>query len=205
VSISWVVKLGGSLYRSEQLTLWLEALAESGVVVVPGGGPFADQVRMAQEHWRFGDKTAHVMAILAMAQYGLMLTGLSPRLRTASDFRELSAMAEMGESIVWVPELSRLAEMDVRASWSVTSDSLSAWLAGRLGARRLLLVKSAEVPGGRIEPAQLAANGLVDQAFPGMIGGASYETWWCGPLAHFRLKEGFQHPETTFTRIVPGR
>lgn len=205
MSISWVVKLGGSLYRSEQLTLWLEALAESGVVVVPGGGPFADQVRMAQEHWRFDDRTAHVMAILAMAQYGLMLAGLCPRLRAASDFRELSAMAEMGDSIVWVPELSRLAEMDVRVSWNVTSDSLAAWLAGRLGARRLLLVKSAEVPGGQIEPAQLAAKGLVDQAFPGMIGGASYETWLCGPRDPSRLDEGLRRPETRFTRLDPGR
>ena len=37
LSIPWVVKLGGSVALSADLPLWLEALAESPVVVVPGG------------------------------------------------------------------------------------------------------------------------------------------------------------------------
>lgn len=202
--IDWVVKLGGSLYRSERLPLWLRAMAGASAVVVPGGGPFADQVRLAQTRWRFGDETAHAMAILAMAQYGLMLAGLCPELRAAAGLPELRALAGAGQAAVWVPEPSGLAGIEVKASWEVTSDSLAAWLAGRLGARRLLLVKAAEISHARVEAARLAAQGLIDPAFPGMIEGASYEAWLCGPGRLSRLEEGLRRPEAWFARLVPG-
>src|SRR3546814_1733087 len=82
----WVVKLGGSLAGGPELTGWLDALAAGGgsIVLVPGGGPFADAVRTMQRRWSFGDATAHHLALLAMEQYGLMLAGLQPVLRPAA-------------------------------------------------------------------------------------------------------------------------
>ena len=61
--------------------LWLDGLttlftAWLKVVVVPGGGPFADAVRTAQGLWQFSDEVAHVMAIGAMDQFGRMLCGI---------------------------------------------------------------------------------------------------------------------------------
>ncbi|HCC82688.1 MAG TPA: delta 1-pyrroline-5-carboxylate synthetase, partial [Methylophaga sp.] len=73
----YVVKLGGSLYHTAELKSWLTLLEQTAlnesVVIVPGGGPFADMVRQAQQLHKFDDQHAHHMAILAMAQYGLML------------------------------------------------------------------------------------------------------------------------------------
>ena len=42
-----VVKLGGSVVRSPELDAWLDALAKGAgrIVVVPGGGALADEVR----------------------------------------------------------------------------------------------------------------------------------------------------------------
>ena len=75
-----VVKLGGSLSQSDALIKCLNSIeqryAGSAVVIVPGGGAFADQVRMAQQHWQFNDETAHRMAILAMQQMALLMNGL---------------------------------------------------------------------------------------------------------------------------------
>jgi aspartokinase-like uncharacterized kinase len=73
-----VVRLGGSHAFSPWLRPWLAAIraAAGGVVVVPGGGPFADAVRLAQTAMGFDDLAAHRMALLAMAQYGLALAGL---------------------------------------------------------------------------------------------------------------------------------
>ncbi len=80
-----IVKLGGSLARSERLTAWLDSLAEAAgeVVVVPGGGPFAERVREMQQRWRFDDPTAHHLALLAMEQFGRMLAVLRPGLAPA--------------------------------------------------------------------------------------------------------------------------
>ncbi|MEK0083181.1 aspartate/glutamate/uridylate kinase [Benzoatithermus flavus] len=164
----WVVKLGGSLHDAPSLQAWLCRLVElpgPPRVVVPGGGPFADAVRELQPRLGFGDLPAHRMAILAMQQYGLHLQALEPRLDLAETEAELLA----ARAAVWLPW--RLAGRDATlpASWDVTSDSLACWLAVRLGATALVLVKSAETPAGSHAPEALAAAGLLDPAFPGFV------------------------------------
>ncbi len=164
----WVVKLGGSLHGdAPALRRWLRWLAEAPDpprIVVPGGGPFADAVRGLQPAMGFGDLAAHRMAILAMQQFGLALQALEPRLALAETEAELRA----GPASVWLPW--RLAGCDgaIAASWDVTSDSLACWLAARLGATALFLVKSGPVPAGEATAEALAAAGLVDAAFPAM-------------------------------------
>ena len=46
----------------------IEQNAKDKVVIVPGGGLFADQVRVTQKLWQFNDQVAHQMALLAMQQ-----------------------------------------------------------------------------------------------------------------------------------------
>src|SRR5882757_2855389 len=77
-----VLKLGGSLASSGGLTACLAALGtlRGEIVVVPGGGFFADAVRAAQPRFGFSDRAAHHMAILAMEQYALLLVDRLPRL-----------------------------------------------------------------------------------------------------------------------------
>lgn len=162
----WVIKVGGSLTGDPGLPQWLAALAgHRNAVVVPGGGPFADTVRTSQARWGFDDATAHHMALLAMTQYGLQLCALEPRLCAAADSGAIHRTLEYGRVPVWIPERMAAAEPTLARDWSVTSDSLAAWLADRLGADGLLLIKSA--PGPYPEtPEALAAAGLVDAAFP---------------------------------------
>ncbi|MGZ5028885.1 MAG: amino acid kinase family protein, partial [Methylobacter sp.] len=54
---SIIIKLGGSLSRSDTLVNCLNTVEQNyrgrAVVIVPGGGAFADQVRLAQQHWQF--------------------------------------------------------------------------------------------------------------------------------------------------------
>jgi aspartokinase-like uncharacterized kinase len=54
----------------------------------------------------------------------------------------------------------------IPASWDVSSDSLAAWLAGRVGASRLLLVKHGGPFEGRVQATELVASDMVDRAFP---------------------------------------
>jgi aspartokinase-like uncharacterized kinase len=202
VAITWVIKLGGSLFDSDRLRGWLDALAEAAVVIVPGGGPFADQVRLAQQRWRFDDQTAHVMAILAMAQYGRMLAGIEPGITATSDVEALSALAEAGRPAVWLPDPDKLADAAIAASWDVTSDSLAAWLACRIGARRLLLVKSAPVPAGTVPVGACVSAGWLDPAFPRFFANCRCDTWLCGPEAHRGLRQSLCRPEISFTRVI---
>jgi len=163
-----VVKLGGSLTGSAPLMGWLDTLAACGgrVVVVPGGGLFADAVRRAQTKIGFGDAVAHHMALLAMEQYGRAVASLRPAFRVADSAMAIRRILREGRVPVWAPAEMALQAAEIPASWDVTSDSLAAWLAGRIGASRLLLVKHGGPFAGRVQASELVAWGVVDRAFP---------------------------------------
>lgn len=168
----WIVKLGGSLADWPDLRAWVRLLgAERAVdlVVVPGGGPFADQVRTAQARWRFDDGAAHRMAILAMEQYGLMLAAMSRgRLVPAASSVALRKVLRQGGTPVWAPAAMSFADAagkgEIAETWDMTSDSLAAWLAGTLRADHLVLVKSARPPKAGLRA--MVRSGLIDRAFP---------------------------------------
>lgn len=201
----WVVKLGGSLARSARLPAWLEVLARNRadrVIVVPGGGPFADQVRTAQSRWGFGDSAAHCMAVLAMEQYGIMLLAMRPELRAAVTPSQLLRDNGRGGACVWMPTRMVLAVQDLPASWAVTSDSLAAWLARKLHADHLLLVKSVQPEGTAARCGELQALGVVDGAFGEFID-AGFTGWICGPDDPARLGLALRGATDPGVRIVP--
>ncbi len=170
----WIVKIGGSLAFAPELSDWLAVLAGGGkarVVVAPGGGTFADEVRMAQKLRGFDDLTAHRMAVLATEQYGLMLCALGERMVAAATEREIAAAHAAGHVPVWMADAMTRGASEIPASWDATSDSLAAWLARALGAQALVLVKAARPPEGAASAAALARAGYVDTVFPEMARG----------------------------------
>ncbi|WP_445370352.1 uridylate kinase [Methylomonas sp. HW2-6] len=168
-----VVKLGGSLLETAALPTCLAAVARRpGLkVIVPGGGRFADEVRMAQRQYAFDDVAAHRMALLAMQQMAELMRGLLPELEIVSATDSLAAGAA-AKTWVWAPQVAELDAAGVPASWDITSDSLAAWLAGRIGAEELILVKSAPVAAGADWP-ELQRQGILDPAFARFADAAS--------------------------------
>lgn len=190
-----VVKLGGSLAGSMELKAWLEVLSRDGggrAVVVPGGGPFADQVRQAQQDLGFDDATAHHLAILAMEQFGRVLAALSPGLILADSRRAIEQALADGKVPVWLAVPMTLGRPEIAESWDVTSDSLAAWLAGAIDARRLVLVKAAAPAAAPVTAGELARQGLVDPAFPGFQASSGVEAFCLGPGQQDCLKLALQ-------------
>jgi len=162
-----VVKLGGSLAGRPHVEPWLDTLAACAgqAVLVPGGGPFADAVRAAQPALGFDDLAAHHMALLAMEQFGRALASLRAGFALADSPSAIISALDSSRVPVWAPLAMAARAPDVPATWDITSDSLAAWLAGRLGAKRLLLVKHG-APSGSVEARDLAERGVVDALFP---------------------------------------
>lgn len=165
-----MVKLGGSLAESMRLPAVLELVgrARAPVVVVPGGGAFADAVRRAQADFEFPDADAHRMALLAMHQTGLMMAALHPRFAPVETLAELRKVLDAGRIPVWLPY--RMTDRDKRITpdWSTTSDGLAARLAERLDGAPVVLVKSCRiVPGSAL--VSLVLEGIVDTAFAAIV------------------------------------
>ncbi|MGD7034560.1 uridylate kinase [Methylotuvimicrobium buryatense] len=163
-----VIKFGGSLECSGTLKSCMDKAAafyREGCVWVPGGGDFAEQVRQAQQRWHFDDITAHAMALLAMRQMALLMHSMHRDCVLAGSIADTVRQLDLGKSVIWSPDVNELNQAGVPASWEVTSDSLAAWLAVRLGADELILIKSAEIPQAA-DVNKLAELGIVDRAFP---------------------------------------
>ncbi len=78
-----VVKVGGGLLgRAGAFELVIEALtafrAGRRLVVLPGGGPFAEAVRQMFKRVKIGEDAAHWMAVLGMDQYAHALAARLP-------------------------------------------------------------------------------------------------------------------------------
>lgn len=177
-----VVKLGGSVIRSGDLEDWLNAIAgaSSPVVVVPGGGALADEVRAAQSALGFGDRAAHRMALLAMDQLAWAVAGLRADFAVGDSEATLLESLEQNRVAVWAPFAHVADRPDIAPSWTVTSDSLALWLAGRLMAKTCYIVKSIDRRQDVTGAASLAEEGIVDEAFPGMLQSAGVPAYLLG-------------------------
>jgi probable H4MPT-linked C1 transfer pathway protein len=171
--VDLVVKIGGGLLAQTEcfgavLSAVADAARERRVLVVPGGGPFADAVRAVDSRLRLSDDTAHWMAVLAMDQYAHLIAARLAGGALVANSRDMRMALDAGRVPVLAPS-QWLREADpLPHSWDVTSDSIAAWVAGAVGARRLVLVKPSGAAGAdlidpyfsRALPADVAATVL---------------------------------------------
>jgi aspartokinase-like uncharacterized kinase len=162
-----VVKVGGALLaHGDHFAAALDtidaAAGDRRLLVVPGGGPFADAVRDVDRRLHLADETAHWMAVLAMDQYAHLIVDRLAHGVLVADRDAIGAALDAGHVPVLTP-FAWLRHVDpLPHSWDVTSDSIAAWVAGELGARRLVLIKP---PGARRSGAELV-DAHFSQALP---------------------------------------
>jgi 5-(aminomethyl)-3-furanmethanol phosphate kinase len=178
-----VVKLGGGLARdAAAVRAMCRAIGAAGgrhrLLVVPGGGELADAVRDYDRRLSLSPEAAHWMAVLAMDQMGWALADLIP-----GAVRATALEARDGVTVL-LPAALMLERDPLPASWDVTSDSIAAWVAGAVGARRLVLVKP-------------VADGGVDAHLPAVLRETPVETWVIDGREPARLAELLDTGRTT--------
>jgi 5-(aminomethyl)-3-furanmethanol phosphate kinase len=143
-----VIKIGGGLAAIPgALDRVCRAVGAAGrdhrILVVPGGGPFADTVRELDRAIGVSADAAHWMAILAMDQYAYLLAeGIPGAVLMEEPGALLQALTSAGVVVLAPSRWMRSADV-LPHSWEVTSDSIAAFVAGALDAARLLLIKPA--------------------------------------------------------------
>ena len=214
--IETVVKVGGSLGRGECLPEVCACLSEAGrgrrLLVVPGGGAAADVVREQDERFGLRPSTAHWMAILAMDQFGLLLADLTPGAKVARTLDEAGALLADDGTVVLLPSEPLRRADPLPHSWSVTSDSIAAWLTARAGAPLLVLLKDhhgmarLSAPAGArtcsVTIAELAACPAVDDHLAELLGDATFDLWAIDGERAERLMELLDTGDTEGVRLA---
>jgi aspartokinase-like uncharacterized kinase len=221
MTLDAVLKVGGSLGRVDGLAeLCREISRLAGrfsLLIVPGGGRFADLVREAYRRYRLDETTAHRMALLAMNRYGCLIRGLIAGSTAEVELKEAVESAGRGRAAVFLP-FSEVSRSDpLPHSWDVTSDTIAAWIAHRAGCRRLVLLKDVDglfASGSSMDAAgtllaeltveELAGHdGGVDRWLARFLQSARLDVWVINGRRPERLSEAVNGVPRRGTHILP--
>jgi aspartokinase-like uncharacterized kinase len=162
-----VIKVGGALMRDPEAFACAtgglgQMRRDARVVLVPGGGLFAEAVREADRTLGLGNDAAHWMAVMAMDQYARLLGARIPRAVVIRNPRRITRAHSAGRVPVLAPYRWLRRADPVAHSWDATSDSIAAWIAITLGAAHLVLLK----------PAPGAVRAVTDAQFDAVLASA---------------------------------
>lgn len=175
-----VLKIGGSLLGLpdivDRILTVADQYSDSAVLVVVGGGMAADLVRDFDDRFSMSDQAAHELAIQAMSLNARLLAAVHSRFeltRSLATSEYVCGTVRIVEPVQLLEELRVQSSAALPFSWSVTSDSIAAWIASETKAGRLILAKSTGLPksGDQIvdRPTRLtemATLGLIDAYLP---------------------------------------
>jgi 5-(aminomethyl)-3-furanmethanol phosphate kinase len=198
----FVLKLGGSLFEQGPDILRRVLSTGADVLIVPGGGPFADLVRDVDRSQGLSEDTAHWMAVLAMDQYACYLSG-----KTGIELTPL-LVKKKGVRILLPYEVLRRQD-ELPHTWDVTSDTIAAWVAHKTASP---LIKATDVDGilleGRlldtVEASKLMGRETcVDKALPAFLVEHGMDAFVVNGLIAPRLEDLLQEKNARGTRIIP--
>jgi aspartokinase-like uncharacterized kinase len=162
-----VAKVGGSLYDEPRLgpalRLWMSEQPEP-VLLVPGGGAFADAVRELDRVHGLGEESSHWLALRAMVVAAEFLRQI---LAVEAPPPGTRCVPGGGSTILNCFDFFREHDLTPHC-WAVSSDSLAAAVAVSIQASKLVLMKSIDIPPST-PWSVAAANGWVDSYFPEIV------------------------------------
>jgi len=126
-----IVKVGGSLFPRIPDLVPVLTKSERPLLLIPGGGPFADTIRRCD----VDNDSAHWMAVAAMEQFGWFIA--------SRGIPSTTGVVIPRETTVLLPYRYFTQNDVLPHTWDVTSDTIAAWIAGNLHLD-LLLLKSVD-------------------------------------------------------------
>lgn len=145
-----VFKIGGSILENFenlnstilQLTKLFEKKIIQKIIIIPGGGTFANFIRTLYNELKFNDELAHWMAIISMNYNGIELSKKFPKLKI---FEDINKLKEIERSLSIFLPYRFLKENDILPhNWQVTSDSIALFLAKTFGLKECFLIKNVD-------------------------------------------------------------
>lgn len=148
--ISAVIKVGGNilLRHTNSIKPLFHTIFEQGkflrLIVVPGGGSLANEVRRIHRECNLTDSTAHFMAVLAIDQNAFMINQFLEGSRVVFDPSDARRTTKGHRVAILAPFRLMLNRDPLPHTWNVTSDSIAAYIAKTVKAEKLILLKDVD-------------------------------------------------------------
>ena len=136
----WVLKIGGSWITNPNLTTLLKRLYKKKtgkIIIVAGGGCFADAVRFAFKKTKMSEKLANTLALKSTEIFCSYLKDINKKL-----FLTTNKRFKANSLNVWLPSVILSKQKSFKKNWDSTSDSVAAWLSNDIKADGLVFIKS---------------------------------------------------------------
>lgn len=133
-----LIKIGGSLtYSVKELLNELKNTDEE-IIIIPGGGDFANVVRNLYEKTDLDETGAHKIATVCTDLTGMYFSEVSG-IKTADNLFDARRILKDEGIVIILPSKIVLSTDELPHSWEVTSDSIAAYVAMLLNLDRLII------------------------------------------------------------------
>jgi len=144
---SAVFKIGGKiLENSKNLEFTVSQLKKlyndnilQKIIIIPGGGSYANFIRNIDKKLLLGENLAHWMAVFSMDYNGKELNKIYPDLECINDFKKIQRVSNI--FCIFLPYNYLRKKDELPHSWDVTSDSIAIYIANKLNLNDCYLIK----------------------------------------------------------------
>jgi len=112
------------------------------IIIIPGGGSYANFIRSIDKNLVLGDDLAHWMAIFSMDYNGKDLNRKFLDFECIDDFKNIQRAKRI--SCIFLPYKYLRKKDELPHSWDVTSDSIAIYIANKLNLNECYLIKDVE-------------------------------------------------------------
>lgn len=143
--MDWIIKIGGSLFPENAVALCkaLKIFKDSDklnqrIMLICGGGEFANKIRDYDSEMNFSDSTSHETAIMCMDIVGALLADKMEDLITVRSIGEADLICDQNKIPVLLAStvMERLDPLE--HSWRVSSDSIALFISNLVKAKLLI-------------------------------------------------------------------
>ena len=202
-----IVKVGGSLlYKAKPLLESLKNLDEE-IIIIPGGGEFANIIRKLDKNYKLNSSTSHKLAIECMDLVGEIYSEISG-IKAYRTLFDLKREIKKEKVAILLPSTTLLSTDLAEHSWKVTSDSLSLYIAKFLNVKDVIIATNVDgiYREGKllniINANEIEGLTSVDEAFPTILKQFKMTAYVVNGLYPERVINIIKGKNTICTKIV---